>query len=36
MRGADLGGSLVEFFNPVMTPDERKVAQIEGWILGTK
>ena len=36
MRGADLDGSLAGFFNPVMTPDERKVAQIEGWILGTK
>jgi hypothetical protein len=36
MRCADLDGSLSGFLNPCMTPDEREVARIEGWILGTK
>jgi hypothetical protein len=34
LRGADLDGSLKEFLNPPLTPAERAVAQIEGWILG--
>lgn len=34
MRGADLAGTLSGFFNPLLTPDERAVAQVEGWILG--
>jgi len=34
MRRADLEGSLAEFLNPNLTPDEREVARIEGWILG--
>jgi hypothetical protein len=36
MRCADLDASLLGFLNPCMTPDEREVARIEGWILGTK
>ncbi len=27
-------GSLESYFNPPLTPDEREVAKIEGWILG--
>ncbi|MBI5854362.1 MAG: hypothetical protein HZB35_03870 [Nitrospirae bacterium] len=34
MRRADRDGSLADFFNPGLTPDERPVARIEGWILG--
>lgn len=36
MRLADANGSLAEFFSPSLTPDERGVARIEGWILGVK
>jgi hypothetical protein len=36
MRDADLDGTLAEFFKPNLAPGERKVARIEGWILGTK
>ena len=36
MRLADANGSLAEFFSPSLTPDERVVARIEGWILGIK
>jgi len=36
MRRADLDGSLAGFFNPPLSPAERTVAQIEGWILGVK
>jgi len=36
MRHADLDGSLSGFLNPCVTPDEREVARIEGWILGIK
>jgi hypothetical protein len=31
---ADQGGSLAGFFKPNLTPPERTVAQVEGWILG--
>ncbi len=31
---ADRDGSLVVAFNPSLTPPERTVAQVEGWILG--
>jgi hypothetical protein len=31
---ADIDGSLVAFFKPSLTPPERAVAQVEGWILG--
>lgn len=34
LQRADLNGSLGSFFNPPLTPDEREVARIEGWILG--
>ena len=34
MRRADGDGSLGEYFEPSLTPAERAVAQIEGWILG--
>ncbi|RQV93531.1 hypothetical protein EH220_08140 [bacterium] len=36
MRNADLDGSLAGFLDPSLTPAERMVAQIEGWILGIK
>jgi hypothetical protein len=34
MQGADIDGSLEKFFCPSLQPDERKKAEIEGWILG--
>ena len=34
MRLADSDGSLKSYFNPRLEPDERKQAEIEGWILG--
>jgi len=35
LRRTDLDGNLVErFFNPSLTDHERKVAEVEGWILG--
>jgi hypothetical protein len=34
MRCADLDGGLAEFLAPPLTADERKRAEIEGWILG--
>jgi hypothetical protein len=34
MRRADIDGSLAEFLSPSLTPDEREVARVEGWILG--
>ena len=34
MRRTDLDGSLSGFFNPHLEPEERKLAEIEGWILG--
>jgi len=36
MRLADRDGNIVGFLNPPLEPDERAVAQIEGWILGIK
>jgi hypothetical protein len=36
MRHVDLDGSLGDFFDPSLTPAERTVAQIEGWILGIR
>jgi hypothetical protein len=33
-RRSDLDGSLERFFNPSLKPHARKVAEIEGWILG--
>jgi hypothetical protein len=29
---ADLNGSLGSYFNPPLTPEEREVAVVEGWI----
>jgi hypothetical protein len=34
LRRADLNSSLAQFFNPPLEPEERGVADIEGWILG--
>jgi len=34
MRQADRDGSLSKFLNPQLEPIERKLAEIEGWILG--
>jgi hypothetical protein len=34
MRRADADGSLASFFDPHLSPPERTLAQIEGWILG--
>ena len=34
LRRADLDNSLQMFFNPPLTPPEKTVADIEGWILG--
>lgn len=36
MRHADLEGTLAGFFNPFLSPADRMVAQVEGWILGIK
>lgn len=36
MRRADLDGTLSSFFAPSLSPDERTVAEIEGWILGIR
>jgi hypothetical protein len=36
MRQADLDANLASFFDPSLSPLERTVAQIEGWILGIK
>lgn len=34
MRQADLGGTLAGFLDPSLAALERKVAEVEGWILG--
>jgi hypothetical protein len=34
LRRADCDGSLKRYFSPDVGPDDRKVAEIEGWILG--
>ncbi len=34
LRQADLDGQLAKFLNPVLTPPQRTVAEVEGWILG--
>jgi hypothetical protein len=36
MRQADLDGRLKEYVAPALTTDERRTAEIEGWILGVK
>jgi hypothetical protein len=34
LRRADLNGSISHFLRPCLDQQERKVAEIEGWILG--
>jgi hypothetical protein len=34
LQRADLNGSLLQFLNPPLEPEERQLAAIEGWILG--
>ena len=34
LQRADLDGSLNGYFNPPLTPEEREVGVVEGWILG--
>jgi hypothetical protein len=34
LRQADLDNKLANYLNPVLTPSQRAVAQVEGWILG--
>lgn len=34
LRNADADGSLRRFLNPVLKPEERSAATVEGWILG--
>jgi hypothetical protein len=34
LQRADHDGILAAFLNPVLTPSERTVAQVEGWLLG--
>lgn len=34
MQGADADGSLERYFRPCLEAQERKTAEIEGWILG--
>ncbi len=34
MQAADFDGSLEKYLNPRLEPEERKKAEIEGWILG--
>ena len=36
LQRADQNGSLGSYFNPPLTPEERVVAAIEGWILGAR
>jgi hypothetical protein len=36
MQRADLDGSLASFFDSHLSPPERTVARVEGWILGIK
>ena len=36
IRRSDRDGTLMEFFAPVLSPQEQEVVNIEGWILGIK
>ena len=36
LQRADHDGSLVAFLKPALTPSERVVAGVEGWILGVR
>ena len=34
LQRADLNGSLLQFLNPLLEPEERQLAAVKGWILG--
>jgi hypothetical protein len=34
MRQTDSDGSLAGYLNPLLNSTQRKIAEIEGWILG--
>jgi hypothetical protein len=34
LRQADASGELEKFLTPTLTPEQRIVAEVEGWILG--
>jgi hypothetical protein len=34
MQGVDCDGSLEKFLCPELEPNDRKIAEIEGWIFG--
>jgi hypothetical protein len=34
MRESDMNGNLTQYLCPALTLEERKIADIEGWILG--
>ena len=34
LRRADMDGNLSQFFKPPLRAEERKAAEVEGWILG--
>jgi hypothetical protein len=36
MQQADQAGSLDDYFAPSLAPEEREIAEIEGWILGVR
>jgi hypothetical protein len=36
LRQADQGGTLADYLDPGLTPAERMIAQVEGWILGVR
>jgi len=36
LRQADLDGQLSRFLNPALSPPQRTVAEVEGWILGVR
>ena len=36
LRQADQGGTLADYLDPGLTPAERLIAQVEGWILGVR
>lgn len=36
LQETDRAGDLMQFFNPLLVPSERPIAEIEGWILGVK
>ena len=36
LRRADQGGTLADYLDPGLTPAERMIAQVEGWILGVR